>query len=123
MRTDRLASCTTASTADLERTAQLLAGAANCFRRRFKAAGQRAEDALVLDVAVIALPLATRPGSLVALAHFVLAPDCAQRFEVVFVQIAPALERLVPDFLPGLFAVIPAHEDFSSRGRPRSGNS
>ena len=48
-----------------------------------------------------------------ALAHFVLASDCAQRFKVVFAEVAPTLQGLVPDLAPGLLAVIPAHEKLS----------
>jgi len=52
-----------------------------------------------------------------ALAHFVLASDCAQRFKVVFAEVAPTLQRLVPNLVPGLLAVIPAHEISPVNGR------
>jgi hypothetical protein len=46
---------------------------------------------VLFDVAVLGSPLAARAGALVALAHFVLASDCAQRLTVIFAEVAPAL--------------------------------
>jgi len=50
-----------------------------------------ARASVLLDVPVIGLPFAARARALVALAHFVFASDCAQRFKVIFAEVAPAL--------------------------------